>query len=75
MLLDRQCRQKLRDLPLAHLQGVTLTMEEDKAFDPTDVRFLGPHTVVPCPDGLTDLVKQLGFARFGSTGSLSNVME
>ncbi len=50
-------------------------MEEDKAFDPTDVRLLGPDAVMPCPDGLADLVKQLGFTRFGSTGSPSDVLE
>jgi hypothetical protein len=75
MLLDGQCRQKLRDLLLAHLQGVTLTMEEDKAFDPTDVCLLGAHTIVPHPDRLTDLVKQLRFAHSWSTGSLTTTME
>jgi hypothetical protein len=50
-------------------------MEEDKAFDPTDVSLPGPQTVVPRPDGLTDLVKEFGFARFGSTSDLSATME
>jgi hypothetical protein len=50
-------------------------MEENKAFDPTDVRLLGPDTVMPCPNGLADLVKQLGFAHFGSTGSPSDALE
>jgi hypothetical protein len=45
-------------------------MEEDKAFDPTDVGLLGPQTIVPGPNRLTDLVKQLGFARCGSPGYL-----
>jgi hypothetical protein len=75
VFLGRQRRQELRDLVLTHLQGMALAMEEDKPLDPTDVCFLGPHAVVPCPDDLTDLVKQLASSRFGSMSYPGDALE
>lgn len=35
-----------------------LIVKKNEALDPVDVRLLGPVTVMPHPDRLTDLVKQ-----------------
>jgi hypothetical protein len=32
-------------------------MKEDEAFDPLDVRFLGPQAVMPQADRCTDLIE------------------
>src|SRR5581483_6606643 len=48
------------DVVLAHRGGIARPMKEQKASDPTDVRFLCPVAVMPCADRLADLVKSLG---------------
>jgi hypothetical protein len=56
MLVNRQGREKPRDLFLAHLHGMTLVMEQDKPPDPAHIRLLRPPTIVSYPDRLPDLV-------------------
>src|SRR2546428_538613 len=46
------------DLGPSHLLRVALVMEQHEASYPTDVGLLGPATVVPQADGLSELVKQ-----------------
>src|SRR5579885_1308305 len=51
------------DVVLAHRGGIARPMKEQKASDPTDVRFLCPVAVMPCADRLADLVQELGNSR------------
>ena len=48
-------------LRLGHFCRMTLVVEKDKPFNPVDIRFLGPRTVVACSDRLADLIESLGF--------------
>ena len=63
MLFACQAGEELGDFFLAHLRGMTLVMEKDETFDPVDIGFLGPRTIVACSNCLTDLIEQLGLLR------------
>ena len=45
----------------SHVIGVTFMVKEDKASDPSEVRFLGAETQVSQTDGVSHLIKQLRF--------------
>ena len=75
MPVHRQRREKPRDLVLAHLQGMALPMEQDKPLDPADIYLLRPHTIMPQPDRLPDLIEQLGFVPCGSVRYANNTLE
>jgi hypothetical protein len=67
--LDGQRTQEARDLRSAHLEGMTLAVEENVAPDPPDVGLLGAATPVAKPDGFPNAVNQFrrprpGRARF-----------
>ena len=75
MPVYRQRREKPRNLVLAHLQRMTLAMEQDNPLDPADVRFLRPYAVVPHTDGLLHLIKQLGLVSYRSVRDVDNTLE
>src|SRR5918911_458079 len=51
---------------------MALVMKKDKPLDPADIRLLRPHTVVPHPDRLPNLVEQLRLVRSGSPSHPTN---
>src|SRR5882724_10924766 len=48
-------------LRLGHFCRMTLVVEKDKPFNPVDIGFLGPRTVVACSDRLSYLIEELRF--------------
>ena len=60
LAVDRQVRQKRLDLRRPKRLGVPLAVEEDEAFNPIDIRLLGPDAVVPETDLVADAVEQAG---------------
>jgi hypothetical protein len=54
---------------------MSLPVKEDKLLDPADIRLLRPHTIMPYPDGLPDLVEQLGLLPTGSASHPTNTLE
>ena len=42
---------------------MTFVVEKDVPFDPVDVGFLGPGTIMPRANRLADLIEQLGLLR------------
>ena len=51
----------------SHIFGMSFVVEEDEAFDPVDVGFLGADGVVFEADGLTNSIEQSGlFVHFVS---------
>jgi len=42
---------------------VPFVVEKDEPFDPMNIAFLGPRTVVPRANRLVHLVEELGFLR------------
>ncbi len=67
-LTNRERRRKGRDFYGAHLAGMALTMEEDVALDPVDVRLLSSTAVVACANRVTDAVEELRLRRLGRGG-------
>ena len=53
--------QKCPHFLSSHVLGVTFVVKEDKASDPSEVRFLGAETQVSQTDGVAYLIKQLRF--------------
>ncbi len=60
VLVDRQVREEVHDLRLAHLQRVRFVVEEDEPLDPEDVGVLGPDAVMQAPGRLADLIEEPG---------------
>jgi hypothetical protein len=54
---------------------MALPMEQDKPLDPADIRFLRPYAVVPYPNGLPHLIKQLGLVPHRSVRDADNTLE
>jgi hypothetical protein len=52
--------QECGELDRAHLGGVSLVVEEDEPPDRVNIGLLGPPTVVPGADGLSDPVEEPG---------------
>jgi hypothetical protein len=42
---------------------MTLVVEKDEPFDPVDIGFLGPRTIVPRANRLADLIQELELLR------------
>ena len=61
MGMDGEMAQKCLDFLGAHVLGMTFVVQEDKAPDPSKVRFLGAETQVSQTDGVAYLLKQLRF--------------
>ena len=59
--MDGEMAQKCLYFLGAHVLGVTFVVKEDKASDPSKVRFLGAETQVSQTDGVAYLIKQLRF--------------
>jgi hypothetical protein len=57
-LRDGKRREELGDLGGAHLGGMALTVEDDVAPDPADVRLLGAAAVVARLEGVADAIEQ-----------------
>jgi hypothetical protein len=53
---------------------MALAMEQDKPLDPADICLLRPHTIMPHPNGLPDLIEQLGFVPCGSVRYANNAL-
>jgi hypothetical protein len=70
MGIGRQPREELADLCLSHLCGVALSVEEDEPFDPVDVCLFRLIAVMADPNGLVDLIKELGLWRTRKRGDL-----
>ena len=56
--VDRQVRQERLDLRRPERLRVALAVEKDEAFNPVDIRLLGPDAVVPEADLVADAVQQ-----------------
>jgi hypothetical protein len=56
--LHREMAQERRDLGRSHLRRMPLTVEEDEAPDPVDVRLLGPRAAVAQPKRDPDPIEQ-----------------
>jgi hypothetical protein len=54
---------------------MALPMEQNKPLDPADLCFLRPYAVVPYPNGLTHLIKQLGLVPYRSVRDADNTLE
>src|SRR5215510_15156296 len=63
MGLGCQVGKKPCYLRFGHFCRMTLVVEKNKPFNPVDIRFLGPRTVVECSDRLADLIEQLWLRR------------
>jgi hypothetical protein len=63
MLVDGQMGQESFNFGTAHLLGVALVMEEDKAFDPGNIAFFCAQGAVFEPEGVANPIKQF-FSRF-----------
>jgi len=59
--MDGEMDQKCLHFLGSHVIGVTFMVKEDKASDPSEVRFLGAETQVSQTDGVSYLIKQLRF--------------
>ena len=59
--MDGEMAQKCLYFLGAHVLGVTFVVKEDKASDPSKVRFLGAQTQVSQTDGIAYVIKQLRF--------------
>src|SRR6476620_2213382 len=59
--MDREMAQECLYFLRAHVLGMTFMVKEDKASDPSEVRFLGAETQVSQPDGVAYVIKQLRF--------------
>ena len=59
--MDGEMGQKCLYFLGSHVIGVTFMVKEDKASDPSEVRFLGAETQVSKTDGVSHLIKQLRF--------------
>jgi len=59
--MDGEMGQKCLHFLDSHVIGVTFVVKEDKASDPSEVRFLGAATQVSQTDGVSYLIKQLRF--------------
>src|SRR5215475_6421545 len=59
--MDREMTYKCLDFLGAHVLGVAFVVKEDKASDPSEVRFLGAETQVSQTDGVAYLIKYLLF--------------
>jgi hypothetical protein len=57
--IHRETGQKGLDLRRAHLLRVPLVIEQNKAFNPVRIGFLGTDAVSLAPDAVTNAVKQL----------------
>lgn len=56
-------RQKLPNLVLAHLIRMPLLVKQDEPPTPTDLRFFRRQGVMPTPEDIAKLIKELGFCR------------
>ena len=53
--------QKYLHFLSAHVIGMTFVVKQEKASDPSEVRFLGAETQVSQTDGVAYVIKQLRF--------------
>jgi hypothetical protein len=56
--VDGQRRQEARDLCRTHGGGMALSVEEDVAADPRDVRLLGATAIVPGSNGIAHAIEK-----------------
>jgi hypothetical protein len=56
----------LGGLILAHLQRMTLAMDQNKPLDPADICLLRPDVVASHPDRLSDSVEQFSLVPLGN---------
>jgi hypothetical protein len=59
--MDGEMGQECLHFLGSHIIGVAFMVKEDKASDPSQVRFLGAETQVPQTNGVSYLIKQLHF--------------
>ena len=60
LALDRERAEELGDLRRAHVDWISLAVEEDVSTDPRDVRLLGAATVVAGAQGAANTVEETG---------------
>ena len=61
MGMDGEMGQKFLHFLGSHVIGVTFMVKEDKAFDPSEVRFFCAETQVSQTDGVSYLIQQFRF--------------
>jgi hypothetical protein len=64
---NRQVRQKLPNFPFAHLIRMPLLVKQDEPPTPTDIRFFRRQGIVPTPEDIAKLIKELRFCRKNRT--------